>query len=274
MNGAAALEYVRAGLAIFALAEGTKAPKKGSRGHLDASTDPGVVGAVWARHPRANIGAATGSRSGFWVLDVDDQHDGPAALARLEAEHGALPATIAASTPSGGWHLYFSWPMDGPEIRNSAGRIGTGLDVRGEGGYIVLPPSVLADGRGYCWRATGARVAAAAPPWLLTAALPLPPLPRPEPRDAPRDLERYVAAAIVSELKDVANAREGARNCALNKAAFAIGGFVRAGVVPEDWAAAHLETCAMDAGLPLIEARSTIASAFRAAQPRKLPHGR
>lgn len=266
----AAFRLAFRGVAVFPLAEGAKVPMKGSRGHIDATADFGAVRAIWARHPNANLAAATGSRSGFWCLDIDPRHDGPAALARLEAEHGALPPTIEASTPSGGRHLYFRWPADGPEIRNSAGRIGPGLDVRGEGGSIVMPPSVLADGRRYQWRRNGARAFADAPAWLVSAALPPPPPPRPEPRQAPRDLDRYIAAAIRQELDAVTGAANGTRNCTLNRAAFAIGSFVRAGVVPDDWAASELEQRALAAGLSSIEARRTIASAFRAAEPREI----
>ncbi len=148
----------------------------------------------WQLTPQANIGAATGSRSGFWVLDVD-LPDGPESLAALEAEHGSLPATIEASTPRGDRHLYWRWPGDGPEIRNSAGRIGTGLDVRGEGGQVVLPPSVLADGRRYRWVKNGASAFVDAPDWLVKVVLPPPAPPRAEPKSPPDNIENYVASA-------------------------------------------------------------------------------
>ena len=128
----AAFRVALRGIAVFPLTAGTKIPLAGSHGFHDATTDCNVARAHWAKTPRANIGAATGSRSGIWVFDVDPQHGAAAALAELEAGHGSLPVTIEAATPSGGRHLFWQWDSEAPEIRNSAGRIGHGLDVRGQ----------------------------------------------------------------------------------------------------------------------------------------------
>ncbi len=255
---------------IFPLAPGSKIPIKGSHGLLDATDDQDVARSRWQRTPQANIGAATGSRSGFWVLDVD-LPDGPESLALFEAEHGSLPATIVASTPRGGRHLYWRWPGDGPEIRNSAGRIGTGLDVRGEGGQIVLPPSVLADGRRYRWVQNGVSTFTAAPDWLVKVVLPPPAPPRAEPKTPPDSIENYVASAAAAELSELSAAQAGTRNDALNRAAFNLAQFVKAGALPEDWARGQLEAHAVGAGLSALEARRTIESAFHAAEPRSLP---
>ena len=84
-------------------------------------------------------------------------------------------------------------------------------------------------------------------------------------------MDRYVAAAAVSELTELENAPEGTRNDALNRASFSLARFVKAGALPEDWARGQLEARAIGIGLPVIEARGTINSAFRAAQPRELP---
>ena len=268
----AAFRLALRGVAVFPLAPGAKVPLPGSHGCLDASPDCDVARARWAKTPHANIGAATGRKSGIWVLDVDPQHGGDVALGEIEAKHAPLPLTIEASTPSGGRHLYWHWNAEGPEIRNSAGRIGPGLDVRGEGGSIVLPPSMLADGRGYHWIKNGARSFADSPPWLVALAPPPPPPPRVNPTPLDGDLDRYVASAAASELAELAAAQEGTRNDALNRASFALAGFVRAGALPEDWTRGQLEARAVDAGLSAIEARRTIESAFRAAQPRSIPH--
>jgi len=240
---------------------------RGSRGHKDATTDVDVTRARWLKTPRANIGIATGARSGVWILDVDPRHDGDKSLLALTREHGSLPPTICVETPSGGCHFWFRWPAD-VEIRNSAGRIGSGIDTRGEGGYVAAPPSVLADGGHYRWMA-GPKEIFHAPPWLILLAAPPKP-PRPEPTPISADLDRYIAAAITDELHQLEQAGEGRRNDQLNRAAFAVAGFVRAGAVPEDWALTQLESRAVDIGLPLPEARRTIRSAFEAASPREL----
>jgi DNA-binding transcriptional ArsR family regulator len=119
---------------VFPCTPGGKAPLT-SRGHLDASTDPDQIRAWWRRWPDANIGVPTGKRSGILALDVDH----PTALDALEDEHGKL-TTRTHSTGSGGMHLLFVYPPS-QEIRNSAGKLGEHLDVRGEGGYIIAPPS-------------------------------------------------------------------------------------------------------------------------------------
>ena len=267
----AAFRLALRGLAVFPLVRGKKIPVRGSHGCHDGSTDCDVARARWKQWPGSNIGAATGARSGFWVLDVDAHHDGDKSLAGLEAERGKLPPTVEASTPNGGKHLYWKWPAGDLEIRNSTARVAPGLDVRGEGGSIVLPPSELADCRRYRWARNGTRAFAEAPAWLveLTQSPPTPPR-----RDATRaaaDTERYVAAAITSELNGLARTAEGQRNDQLNRSAFAIAGFVLAGLAPENWARSELEARAVQIGLPVHEARATIASAFRTAQPRETP---
>lgn len=109
-------------------------------GFWDAATDPGVIGAWWRRWPGANVGVPTGRRSGLLVLDVDPGAGGDASLEALERARGAAPRTARARTGGGGSHLYFRYPA-GIAVANSASFLGPGLDVRGEGGYVVVPPS-------------------------------------------------------------------------------------------------------------------------------------
>ena len=267
----AAFRLAMRGKHVFPLAPGTKIPVKGTHGCRGATRDVDVVRAWWQRWPDANVGIATGSKSGLWVLDIDPRHGGAGALAALESEHAPLPATITATTPSGGTHYYFRWPADGPEIRNSTGRIGPGLDVLAEGGSVVAPPSIRADGQRYAWVRTDAQLAAA-PGWLVNLTRPPEPRPVSSPPTAHRgDTDRYVAAAAASELQELESAPAGTRNHALNRASFSLAGFVKAGALPEDWARVQLEQRAIGIGLPVAEARGTIDSAFRAAQPRELP---
>jgi len=159
---AAALAYALAGLPVLPL-DG-KVPRN-TGGLLNASTDPAVVAEWWHRWPDANVGIRTGAASGLVVLDVDVPA-GLRSLAELERRHGKLTSSKAL-TGSGGWHFYFAHP-DAP-LGNSAGRLGEGLDVRGDGGYVVAPPSVHASGRVYRW-ARGLERVTEAPAWLLEAA--------------------------------------------------------------------------------------------------------
>jgi hypothetical protein len=105
--------------------------------------------AQWFRcWPDANIGIVTGEISNLIVLDVDPKHGGDAALERLEKRFRPLSATVEAITGGGGRHLYFAHP--GGFTRNRAG-LAQGIDLRGDGGYVVAPPSIHPSGRPYAW---------------------------------------------------------------------------------------------------------------------------
>jgi hypothetical protein len=112
-----------------------------------ASADPVQILAWFNTYPGCNWGVATGEASGVWVLDID-QHDtdGVASLNAWQAEQGAtLPQTFTVYTGGGGWHLYFL--MEGA-IGNRGGVL-PGIDVRGTGGYVLLPGSNHLSGRPY-----------------------------------------------------------------------------------------------------------------------------
>lgn len=104
----------------------------------------------WAeRFPGANVGVACGASSGIIALDVDPKNGGPDSLAALIAEHGPLPLTTQQKTGSGGDHWYFRAPP-GVVVANSASKIAPGLDVRGDGGLVVVAPS-RSDKGAYRW---------------------------------------------------------------------------------------------------------------------------
>lgn len=147
----AAVQYIKMGLAVFPLEERGKRPKT-RNGFKDATTDAAQVKAWWQQWPNANIGIATGKRSGgiFVIdLDIDDDKgiDGYHTLEDWKRENGNFPDTWTAITGRGGYHLYF---RSDSEVRNRAGII-DGVDVRGEGGYVVAPPSIHSNGNRYEW---------------------------------------------------------------------------------------------------------------------------
>lgn len=136
---AAAGELAASGVPVFPCAPGGKAPVT-RRGFLDATTDPGRVAAWWRRMPEANIGIPTGTASGLVVVDVDVHGvNGFDAFARA-ARAGPLAAPLAVvRTPTGGQHSYF---LAGRGVQRSWQAGAAGVDFRGDGGYIVAPPSV------------------------------------------------------------------------------------------------------------------------------------
>ncbi len=139
---AAGFEYCSYGWLVLAL--NGKVPLASSHGVRDASADPALV----ARWPGGcNAGVAGGN--GLVMLDVDYLHGGDDTLHQLERAHGPLPRTVSATTGSGGAHYYFK---TGTSLGCSVGALGPGLDTRGEGGYVVAPPSIHPDtGHPYCW---------------------------------------------------------------------------------------------------------------------------
>jgi Bifunctional DNA primase/polymerase, N-terminal/Primase C terminal 1 (PriCT-1) len=98
--------------------------------------------------PDAGIGVVTGAVSGLIVLDIDPEHGGEASLERLQSQHDRLPTTVECRSGGGGRHLYFAHP--GAVVRNKAG-LAPGVDLRGDGGYVVAPPSLHASGLRYVW---------------------------------------------------------------------------------------------------------------------------
>jgi len=138
-------------------------------GLKDATTDAAQITAWWTRWPNANIAVQTGQESGFWALDIDPKHDGDEGLYDLEKQHGELPPTLMAITGGGGNHYLWAW-QDGAEIKSVAGGVAPGIDTRGHGGYIILPPSNHESGRRYEWDAAAPETTSPAPPWLLAVA--------------------------------------------------------------------------------------------------------
>lgn len=130
--------YARRGVPVFPCEPGGKRPLT-PNGFWEATTDEGVVRRWWGGWPSANVGVPTGEASGLLVLDVD-AGDGLDSIVDLALRRGEPPRTARARTGGGGEHLYFAFSAD-EEVRNSQGYLGPGLDVRGAGGYVIVPPS-------------------------------------------------------------------------------------------------------------------------------------
>jgi hypothetical protein len=139
-----------------------------AHGFKDASLDPGKINA-WHQQfleqgAVCNWAIATGN--GVGVLDVDPRHGGNESLALLEQEHGPLPLTFAVTTGGGGRHLYFKGKFP------SKSHLKPGLDTRGEGGYVLIPPSLHASGGRYALASSWDTPLAECPAWLLDLAAP------------------------------------------------------------------------------------------------------
>lgn len=132
----AALAYARSGLAIFPCLVNAKAPAT-PHGFKDATTDIDQINAWWEQADY-NIGLEPG-RAGWFVVDIDPRHGGDSTWAEHCTILHDLPTIRTVITPSGGRHLYFAGKV--PPTR--AGVLGKGLDIRSNGGYVLVPPSVI-----------------------------------------------------------------------------------------------------------------------------------
>lgn len=254
-----ALGYASRGWLVFPLRPKSKFPAT-EHGFHDASDDPDDIERMW-RNPACNVGLATGGGSGVWVLDVDGPI-GAETLSRLEAEHGALPATPEVTTRNGR-HIYFVCP-EALELRSKAEHIGPKLDQRADGGYVVLPPSVHPAGGQYRWaagRAPEDLPFAAAPGWLLKLASDPPErLQEAIPARTGSGHTRYGEKALEGECGRLAMAQEGRRNETLNEVAFRVGQLVASGHLSEGDATNEVRRAARRCGLDDREVRPTLAS--------------
>lgn len=141
-------------------------------GFKDATTDRDRINRWWNQYPDANIGLATGAASGVFAIDIDPRHNGADTWQDLEAAHGPIPDTVEQETGGGGRHILFKHVAG---LGNSGGALGPGIDTRGEGGYILLPPSNHISGRRYEWEVSSRPEdvsLADAPAWLLSLLTP------------------------------------------------------------------------------------------------------
>ena len=157
-----ALTLAAKGLAVFPCGVAAKVPTT-PHGVKDATTDVNIIRQWWRTDSNYNIAVATGAVSRIFVVDVDGL-DAEFELRKLEAEHGDLPSSIEVITARGR-HIYFRWPAQ--PIRTSTGKIAPGIDVRGDGGYVLAPPSVHPSGKRYCWSVDSTPTIAEAPTWLI-----------------------------------------------------------------------------------------------------------
>jgi hypothetical protein len=162
--------YIERGWFIFPAPPGGKLSylsKDDNGNRWGATNDPAVAKQYFEDHPRAGIGIACGE-SGIFVVEADTIKghgvDGLASLQQLQAQHGILPTTLMAQSPSGSVHYYFNKPTD-LIVRNSTSALAPGIDVRGDGGMAIAPPTVRPGVGAYEW--LNDNPIADAPTWLL-----------------------------------------------------------------------------------------------------------
>ncbi|MCI1788043.1 MAG: bifunctional DNA primase/polymerase [Actinomyces sp.] len=256
----AARQLADAGVPVFACVPGGKRPLPGSRGFLDATTNPNHIGTWWRRTPTANLAIPTGRASGLVVVDVDVHAVNGFHALRRAGDAGLLPRPLAVvRTPSGGMHLYY--PANPGIEQRSWQAARAGIDFRGDGGYIITPPSrVQVDGvrRAYAvaeLHADSQPVDAAALRSFLD----------PKPAEPPRTYRPVVSSAdaVGRIVAWVGTLVEGERNRGLFWAACRL---AEHGLTPAD-AYDSLHDPAQNVGLSEREVAVTVRSAYRTTQP-------
>lgn len=271
----------RWGWAVFPVGRNKVPCERAENGHpggvLNASRDRDQIDEWGDRFPRANVGVACGDINGICVLDVDNPR-GIDSLERIFAQgYERFAPTITARSARGGLHYYFIQPN--VQIKNRAGQIAPGIDIRSTGGSIIAPPSETDNGQ-YEWIASpdawnhdGIVIPAQMPEWLRYKAMaekfksPSQVRQKPYPgsiRPSPKILDMEEAELIGTP--------EGGRNHALNKAAYVFGQFVAMRMIDESEAERRLHGAASKIGLPYIEADKTIQSGLRAGQANPRDH--
>ena len=263
--GSAARRYAQAGIPVFPCVAGGKRPLT-ARGFHDASVDPAQVTRWWARWPDANLGMPTGGTSGLEVVDVDVHGAirGFAAFERARQEGMTARWAALVRTPSGGIHAYF--PADPDQVQPSWQAAGAGIDFRGAGGYVVVPPSVVVSDAGpssYALIGAGKSEPVPVDARALRDFLE----PRPVwPAALAADMRPGVDLKRVARW--VATRAEGERNRGLFWASCRL---AESGLPPHSIHAA-LGPAAEQAGLPAHEVSATIRSAHRTATAGALGH--
>lgn len=256
---------VSAGFQIFPLAEGSKVPAvKGGKGCKDATDDVTVIDR-WARQfPKANIGVACGKVSGCIVVDIDPRNGGTKSINDLAAKGYVFPRCPEVRSGNGGRHLYLAYV---PGLGQGKDKLGAGVDIKTDGGYVVAPPSIIspsAQGPGGPYR------------WVIPPTHGLPPLPRwaverlmPKKRELPKFEALRPSEAAHRSLEGMAErlatSGQGSRNNLLNWAAYNAAQMIREGRISRATVESRLTHAGLAAGLNIKEVQGTIASGLNAA---------
>jgi hypothetical protein len=226
-------------------------------GFYAATHDPARLATMLRAVPYGLLAIRTGQPSGVVVVDLDPDHGGT-------VDPTLMPPTLSVRTGSGGWHLYYRHPAT--PVPCSQSRIAPGVDVRGDGGYAVVPPSIHPrTHQPYQWGAP--RPVAEMSAALHAACQPLSPTSGPAAVAAtattPGGGISSPAALLAAHLRAVAHAPEGRRRTTLYGAARGVARMVAAGALTRTVATAALTEAGRAAGQTERETRAAIAGGFR-----------
>lgn len=237
-----------------------------------ASTNKRVLASWFKKYPTANIGIVTGREFGV-VVDLDPRHGSDLAVAQMKRREGPLPETLMANSGGGGEHQVFAYP-EGLSVRNDGlpalkPHKKQGVDVKGDGGYIVVEPSVHYSGGGYEWATSLDAPLAHLPDWMLDG------VPEDDLLVRPDKVSKYGWVALMEECAEIRGAEEGCRHDRILISSRKIGNLVGGKEINKGVAFTYLEeaACEQSEPLDLDEIRAAIADGldFGAEVPRTAP---
>ena len=280
-------------------------PKESKAGAKDgglylATTDEAQIRKWWAKWPKALVGVPTGARIGAFVVDLDPRDHSSDDMLRGLADWcgGSLPPCAVTRTQSGGLHLWFALPEGVEKLGNRAGLfrkiksapdcIREHVDIRGDGGYVIVPPSVMDTGKVYLWEVEPDGDLPQAPAILVdaickrgafdeskAAAPAAVPGTISERAKAARNAggatpqekaqKAYAASALDKAVADLRAAPKGTRGSDLNKAAFSLGGIVAAGLLSETLVRSELFSASEANGLTATDGAGKVLDNIRRA---------
>lgn len=272
-NRESALDLGRRGFAVFPVRDwGDGGGWKPIKAFPErASCDQAQIKDWWRCWPEARVGLLTGERNGITVLDLDIKNgkDGIATLAKLGFPDVATIALCRSRTPTGGLHLFFTYD---PRLKGTVGKIGEGIDVRNNGGYVIAPESFKND---QLYRSEGfslSRERLAPFPESLLPAVAQAAEPVERGQASPQQIE-WARIELVKRAAVLAGTTEGGRQYGLNAIALWAGGVAAHGAVERDEVYQLLKDASTQNGFPPREFESSFAHGFEdgVRKPIRLP---
>lgn len=268
-------DYISHGWKIFPVARAAKKPLT-PHGFKDASNKLEQVHDWWEKWKDANVAIVTGRDNGFWVLDIDKKSGGLETLKDLQDQHGRLN-TLMIQTGGGGLHYYFKYDLDSSQRVKNGVEFLKGIDTRGDGGYVVAPPSLHSNGNHY--QVIHDVDPEPAPQWLIDLLKEKNIIQSEEkktnngPAKHTDKTSPYGKKALEIQCQNIRTATEGTRNHTLNKAAYSIGRLIAGGEIEMTEAVMELEKAGTDAGLDAHETKNTINSGIKSGErdPKTAP---
>lgn len=262
----AAEHYAHLGYKVFPLKPRGKEPlgELVQHGCKDASSDVDTIKKWWKAYPEANIGFVTGKTNRCFVIDIDGS-TGKEELRKIKKDREWPKTIIAKSGRDGGGHFYFRYPEEIEMVKNRAGVL-PNVDIRGDGGYIVVPPSIHPNGKKYSWKRDFCpQEMECASEWILQEIVHGGQKKNGSEKAFEIKTHPYFSREFSNTLEKIRTCPEGKRNDTLYRGAFKLAQMCHGRYLQESVVKENLTDAARICGLSDDETKKTVESAFKEA---------